>query len=508
MVVLGDQLDMDSRALADFNPSRDAVLMAEVAEEATHVASHVQRTVLFLSAMRHFARSLERKRWRVRYVTLDDPENTHTLTGELVRAARELAPKAIRLAHPGEHRVLQAATQWSRLASVPLEIVPDAHFLTPLDDFRAWVAGRKRPMMEHFYRAQRKRLGILMTPQGTPRGGRWNFDRANRLRFRQRPCARPPLRFAPDEVTRDVIRAVRRRFPDAYGVVEGFGWPVTRRQALRALRDFVEHRLGGFGPYQDAMWSGEPFLNHSLLSPALNLKLLRPGEVVDAALEAGAAGLAPLQSVEGFVRQIIGWREFVRGIYWSQGPGYAGLNALDQHGALPRFYWNGETEMRCLADSIGQVLRYGYGHHIQRLMVTGNFALISGVHPRWISQWYLGMYVDGVDWVTLPNALGMVMHADGGIVGTKPYAASGRYINRMSNYCASCPYDPSQRVGADACPFNTLYWDFLTRNRRRFARNPRMAMMLKNVDRVSAAERRALRTQADRLRVKLGIDAS
>jgi deoxyribodipyrimidine photolyase-related protein len=296
---------------------------------------------------------------------------------------------------------------------------------------------------------------------------------------------------------------VRKSFPDAAGKLDRFSWPVTRRQALRALNDFVEHRLPRFGVYQDAMWSGQPFLYHSLLSPALNLKLLNPREVVEAVLAAYKSGEAPINSVEGFIRQVIGWREFIRGIYWTEGSDYAERNALEEHRPLPSFYWTGETEMVCLRDSITQVLRYGYGHHIQRLMVTGNFALISGVYPKAISDWYLGMYVDAVDWVTLPNTLGMVMHADGGVVGTKPYAASGKYIDRMSNYCGACPYDPAKRTGSGACPFTTLYWDFLLRHQKKFSRNPRMKMTLRNVDRFARGERQAIRKKAGELRKTL-----
>jgi deoxyribodipyrimidine photolyase-related protein len=320
-----------------------------------------------------------------------------------------------------------------------------------------------------------------------------------------------PRRFRPDGITQQVLGLVARRFSDAPGQLESFQWPVTRKQARVALRDFITKRLPGFGPYQDAMWANEPFLNHSLLSPLLNLKLLRPRECIDAAVEAWQAGDVPLPSVEGFVRQILGWREFIRGVYWYEGPGYGERNGLDQHGRLPDFYWNGDTDMACMHQALGQVLARGYGHHIQRLMVTGNFALMAGVHPRALSDWYLGMYVDAVDWVTLPNTLGMVMHADArpgemrGLVGTKPYAASGAYIRRMSNYCTGCSYDPKKRAGEGACPFTVFYWDFLARNRERLARNPRMAMAWKNLQRLSAAEQKAIRDDASHLRGRFGI---
>ncbi|QOJ16040.1 MAG: cryptochrome/photolyase family protein [Planctomycetia bacterium] len=504
-LVLGDQLDPQAGALTSLDPARDALLMLEVAEESTHVASHKQRIALFLSAMRHFAMERVRDGYRVHYVPLDEPRNTQTLGGELKRVIQALNPAALRCTFPGEWRVKREIEAAAQQAEVPLVLWPDGHFLTTTEDFARWMAGRKQPVMEHFYRAQRRALGILMGPSGDPTGGQWNFDRQNRQSFQRRPIAAAPYAPRPDAVTREVLALVEGRFPKNPGLLQSFRWPVTRAQALRGLDDFIQNRLPEFGAYQDAMWAGEPFLYHSLLSSALNLKLLNPRECVAAALGALESGAAPLESVEGFVRQIIGWREFIRGIYWHSGPEYAARNALDQHGRLPAFYWSGRTEMACLRESIGQVLETGYGHHIQRLMVTGNFALIAGVHPRVISDWYLAMYVDAVDWVTLPNTLGMVMHADGGLVGTKPYAASGRYIQRMSNYCASCRYKPGNRTGSDACPFTTFYWDFLIRNRRRFGRNHRMSVIVQQVNRIPADEQAAILSAAQERRAALGV---
>ncbi len=474
--------------------------MMEVADEATHVPSHRQRTVLFLSAMRHFAANLSDEGWRVRYVPLDDPENTQTFTGEVERAVGALRPKRLLIVRPGEHRVLASVDDWQKKTRLAIEVLEDRHFLTELDAFEEWRSERERPVLGQFYRAQRRRLNVLLTDKRAPVGGAWNFDSSNRKRFSKAPELPAPRRFDPDEVTHQVARLVERRFPSAPGRSESFGWPVTRAQSLEALSDFISDRLACFGPYQDAMWTDEPFLYHSLLSPALNLKLLDPREVVNAMIEAFEEDRAPIQSVEGFVRQVIGWREFIRGIYWSEGDGYADRNGLDQHGRLPDFYWNGETDMECMRQSLNQVLEHGYGHHIQRLMITGNFALISGVHPRAVSDWYLGMYVDAVDWVTLPNALGMVMHADGGVVGTKPYAASGQYVKRMSNYCAGCRYDPSKRSGPDACPMTVFYWDFIDRTKQTFRGNPRMRLPLTHLERMSRDERKAVRRSADSLR--------
>ena len=508
VLVLGDQLDRSAAAFDGFDAERDALLMMEVEEESTHVPSHRQRTVLFLSAMRHFAIELADRGCRVQYVRLDDGHNTQSFDGEVRRQARRLEPETIVCTHPGEWRILQMMRTWSSELDIDVEILPDHHFLVQPEEFEAWADGRRSLVMEYFYREQRKKLGILVDDDGKPEGGTWNYDAENRESFKSAPNIRRPYRAMPDAITREVIELIERRLPDLPGRLDTFGWPVTRAQARRALKDFIEHRLASFGKYEDAMWTDETTVYHSRLSAALNLKLLSPMECVEAALEAYRMGEAPLNAVEGFVRQLIGWREFIRGVYWHEGPDYAERNALDHEGLLPEFYWTGDTDMACMGQSIGQVLDEAYGHHIQRLMVTGNFALLCGVHPRTVSDWYLGMYVDAIDWVTLPNTLGMAMHADGGVVGTKPYAASGKYISRMSNYCGDCRYDVKLRTGDKACPFNTLYWDFLIRHRERFRKNNRMAMILKNVDRLNREQRTEITVSATSLRTKLGVESS
>ncbi|MGE3166362.1 MAG: cryptochrome/photolyase family protein [Planctomycetota bacterium] len=500
-VAFGDQLDPNSPALRRLDRERDAVLVMEVGEESTHVPVHRQRVALFLAAMRHFVAELRAGGVRVHHVAVDDPENQHTFDREFWRAVEGLRPAEVQVIHPGEWRVLEHVETWQREFDGPFELLEDDHFLLSIAEFRQWAAGRRELVMEHFYRMMRRRLGVLIEADGTPSGGQWNFDSSNREPFRGSKESLPErLAFEPDEITSEVLDLVARRFPANPGGLASFQWPVTRAQALVALENFVEHRLPKFGGYQDAMVSGQPWMFHSLLSPALNLKLLDPREVVQRAVAAYQGGHAPIESVEGFVRQVIGWREFIRGIYWSEGRDYCDRNALEQHGRLPEFYWTGDTDMRCLRECVGEVLANGFGHHIQRLMVTGNYALMSGVAPREISDWYLGMYVDAIDWVTLPNTLGMVMHADGGRVGTKPYAASGKYISRMSDYCRGCRYDPVQRVGPKACPLTTLYWDFLDRNRERFRGNRRMGFAMKNLARISEHEWVQIREQARRLR--------
>ena len=520
-VIFGDQLDLDAPLISTLEAD-DTVLMMEVAGESQHVPSHVQRTTLFLSAMRHFAADLIKRKIRVRYINLEDPENTGAFETELTRAIAALKPTQIVCTQPGEWRVLTILERVGDATGIPLTVLPDEHFLTTVEEFAAWAKDRTALTMEFFYREQRRKTGYLMEGNGKgaqPVGGVWNFDKENRLPFgKQGPSPKPrkPLTFKADKTTHAVISAMKQVLPELPGATESFGWPVTREQALAALDDFITHRLTNFGAYEDAMWTNEPTLYHATLSSSLNLKLLNPRECCERAIKAFNDGEAPLQSVEAFVRQIIGWREFIRGIYWLEGAEYADRNGLNQQGKLPDFYWTADTDMACMKACVGQVIETGYGHHIQRLMVTGNFALISGVHPRAVSDWYLGMFIDGVDWVTLPNALGMVMHADRrpkaskgvtGLVGTKPYAASGKYIERMSNYCTDCRYDPAERSGPSACPVTVFYWDFLIRTRTQLSQNQRMAMIMKNVDRLTPQTQTQITIDAALLRKKFGITA-
>ncbi|MGD9409645.1 MAG: cryptochrome/photolyase family protein [Thiohalocapsa sp.] len=503
LLVLGDQLNRDSGLFDDCDPVRDLVWLCEAASEATHVPSHKARTVLFLAAMRHFRERLVQEGLPVRYLELgahDHPSIEAALAADL----RNLAPAQVRLVQPGEHRLLAAISRTCADAGIELDVLEDRHFLCPLPAFADWAKGRKELRLEFFYRWMRKRHDLLME-DGKPAGGAWNFDKDNRKTFgKQGPGALPPpLGFAPDALTQEVMAQVEARFPQAPGTLEHFDWPVTPEQAEAALEDFITHRLVAFGPYQDAMWAGTPYLYHARLSAALNLKLLSPRRAIDAAVAAYHEGRAPIASVEGFVRQILGWREYVRGIYWQQMPEYLEQNALAAHQPLPAFYWHADTEYACLADAIGQVVERGYGHHIQRLMVTGLFALLLGVEPRQVHVWYLAMFVDAVEWVEAPNTLGMSQFADGGVLASKPYAASGAYIQRMSNYCTGCRYDPKQAVGADACPFTTLFWDFLARHRERFAGHPRTALMWRNLERLEPERLDAIQRQAALLRDRL-----
>ena len=501
ILVLGDQLNHDSSAFDGFDLSRDAVWMAEVREESTHVWTHKQRIALFLSAMRHFRDALRGNGVRVEYAELDSRKKTGGFRERLTIDLAALRPERVILAQPGEWRVLRDLEAVCKNASIPLEVREDRHFYCTLEEFRQHAKGRKSLRMEFFYREMRKRHAVLMD-EGGPIGGEWNFDKENRGRFGREGPESPGdgPGFAPDALTRQVFELVGECFPGHPGSLDSFAWPVTRDEALRALDHFIAVRLADFGRFQDAMWTDEPWLHHSWLASSLNLKLLDPREVVEAAEAAYRAGAAPLPAVEGFIRQILGWREYVRGIYWTFMPGYLERNELDAREPLPDFYWTGETGLECLRQAIGQTLEHGYAHHIQRLMVTGLYALLLGVDPKALHEWYLAVYVDAVEWVELPNTLGMSQYADGGVMASKPYVATGNYIDRMSNYCSRCPKDPKARTGDKACPFTTLYWDFLIRHQERLATNQRMSLQLRNLERLNSGERAAVSRAAGKIR--------
>jgi len=496
-LILGDQLSHDLPTLKDLRPADDVVLMAEVREETGYAPHHKQKIALILSAMRHFAEELRAKGVTVDYVRLDDPANSHSFTGEAARAVVRHACDAVIVTEPSEWRVQEMITGWPAALGLPVHILPDSRFLCSRTQFATLAHAGKTGRMEYFYREMRRRTGLLMHGDA-PEGGQWNFDPENRKPLPKGTALPDRLRFDPDTITRDVLDLVAQTFPNNFGDLEPFGWPVTRAEALSALDHFITVALPRFGDVQDAMKAGEDFLYHSLLSPALNIGLLTPLEVCAAAEATYHRGEAPLNAVEGFIRQILGWREFVRGIYWLEMPGYAATNALGADRALPDLYWTGKTQMRCMAQVIDGTQRTAYAHHIQRLMVTGNFALLAGIAPAAVEEWYLAVYADAFDWVELPNTHGMVLHADGGRIGSKPYAASGAYINRMSDYCGGCFYDVKEKLGPKACPFNYLYWDFIDRHEARFAKNPRMAMPVKGLRAMDPGRRADIRAEATR----------
>ncbi|WP_375392901.1 cryptochrome/photolyase family protein [uncultured Sphingomonas sp.] len=493
--ILGDQLSLGISALRDADPADTAVLMMEVADETTYVRHHRQKLAYILSAMRHHADALRAAGWTVDYVRLDDPDNSGSFTGEVARAVARHAPERIVATEAGEWRVAAMLDVWQTLFGLPVEIRADTRFLASHADFAEWAERRASLTMEWFYREMRAKTGLLMD-QGKPAGGRWNFDKENRKPARDDLLMPRPLAFAPDAITREVLDLVAQRFPRHPGSLDGFAWAVTAADAEAQAAYFFAHALPKFGDYEDAMLTGERHLWHSILSPYLNSGLLDPLDLCRRAEAEYCAGRAPLNSVEGYIRQIIGWREYMRGVYWREGPDYVHRNHLRHTRNLPAWYWTGETDMHCLREAIGQTLATAHAHHIQRLMVTGNFALLIGADPAQVHRWYLEVYLDAYEWVELPNTLGMSQFGDGGMLSSKPYVSSGAYIDRMSDYCRHCRYDVKQRLGPDACPFNALYWDFLARHEDTLGRNRRLGTVYGNWHRQSGELQQATRAQA------------
>lgn len=502
ILLLGDQLSETVSSLRSADPKRDVVLMCEVADETTYVRHHKKKIVLILAAMRHFAALLRKRGWTVDYVNLDDRANTGSFTGEVERALRRWSPAEIAVTEPGEWRVLDMMRVWADVFGMPVHVLPDDRFIASHDEFNAWAGSRKQLRMEFFYREMRRKTGYLMSCD-KPEGGQWNFDAENRKPAKADLFLPQPQKFKPDAITKEVIALVASRCRDHIGAIEPFWFAVTREQALQALAHFITEALPNFGDFQDAMLTGERFLYHSVLSAYINIGLLDPREVCEAAEAAYRAGSAPLNCAEGFIRQIIGWREYVRGIYWREMPGYISRNHFNCDRPLPWFYWSGETDMTCLRESIAQTIDEAYAHHIQRLMITGNFALLAGINPQQVHEWYLAVYFDAFEWVEAPNTIGMSQFADGGLLASKPYAASGNYINKMSDYCKNCRFDVKKRVGPDACPFNALYWHFLDRNRTKLNGLQRLRQVYATWDKMSEADRSKTLASAEVFLAKL-----
>lgn len=498
-LVLGDQLSFDLASLQTLDSERDSVLLVEVMEEASHVPHHPQKIALIFSAMRHFAQALRDQGVRVEYVTLDDPHNSGSVPGELRRWQQRLQVEEVHVTECGDWRLEQSI----RDCGLPIHWHADTRFLCSRAEFAAWAAGKKQLRMEFFYREMRRKSRLLLNGDGTPVGGAWNFDAENRKALPKGVKAPYPIRFSNDVITGEVLALVKARFSQHYGALDDFNYPVTHADAQALWEYFLDYGLAGFGDYQDAMASDEPFLFHARISAALNIGLLDLRQLCNHVESAYWAGRIALNAAEGFIRQLIGWREYVRGVYWLKMPDYALGNVFGNDRPLPEFYWTGATQMNCMRQAIGQSLQHAYAHHIQRLMVTGNFALLAGIAPSQICEWYLAIYMDAFDWVELPNTLGMVMHADGGYLGSKPYCASGQYINRMSDYCRSCAYKVSESTADNACPFNALYWHFLMRHGEQLRGNQRMAMMYKNLDRMPPARQEALWQRGQNLLARL-----
>ena len=496
-LILGDQLSPEISSLKDADKSGDIILLCEVFDEAVYVKHHQKKIAFLFSAMRHFAASLSDAGWNVDYVRLDQDGNSHSFSGEVARAVERHAPESVIATFASEWRVLTEMRDWENTLPCAVELRDDDRFYCSLDEFATWADGRKQLRMEYFYRELRRKTGILMSGND-PIGGQWNYDAENRGRAPDGLEVPKHTSFVPDEITNEVLNLVEDRFGDHFGKLRPFEFAVTHEQAAYVLDRFIAERLPLFGTYQDAMVEGEPFMFHAHIGLYLNCGLLSPQQAIIAAENAYHAGAAPLNATEGFIRQILGWREFVRGLYWLKMPEYAEQNALEAHRPLPAFFWTADTKMNCLKQCVSETRDHAYAHHIQRLMVLGNFALLAGLSPKEVNEWFMIVYADAYEWVELPNVSGMALYADGGVLASKPYASGGAYIERMSNYCRSCHYKVKQKNGEQACPFNYLYWDFLIRHQDRLSGNARMGMMYRTLAKMSDEKRAAILTDSQR----------
>lgn len=500
ILILGDQLSMDLAALKAARKTKDHLLMAEVREEATYVRHHKKKIAFLFSAMRHHAKALKEDGYKIDYVEFNDDENSGSLTGEIQRALKRLEAagttiEKVIITSPGEYRLKKKLDALGGAINPEIEMLDDDRFFCSLDDFNDWEASVKTPRMEDFYRIMRKRHDILMDGD-KPVGGEWNYDSENRKPPKSGLNPPDPHQVAPDKITKQVLSLVEAEFSDHFGELEPFNFAVTRDEALKALTHFIDERLPNFGDYQDAMIEGQPFMYHAHLSFYLNCGLLGPREIIDQAIAAYESDNAPLNAVEGFIRQILGWREYVRGVYWLKMPGYKEENFFKANRPLPDFFWTAKTQMNCLKQCITETSENAYAHHIQRLMVIGNFALLADLSPDEVNEWYMLVYADAYEWVELPNVTGMCLYADGGYLATKPYAASGAYINRMSNYCKACSYKISRKSGDEACPFNYLYWAFLMRHEKKLRGNHRLNMVYSNLDKQGKDRQKEIRQDA------------
>lgn len=498
IVIFGDQLSLNISSLQTVNPTKDMILMCELKNEAEYVKHHKMKIAFIFSAMRHFSGTLVNKGYNVTYVRLDDKENTGNFYHEVERICKLSSIDEIVLTEPSEYRVLSDIWTWQKKLNKTVNILEDDRFLCSKDEFKVWASGKKQLRMEFFYREMRKKLDVLMTDKVNPEGGKWNYDSENRKSPNLNLDIPNPHITKIDSITEEVIELVKENFADHFGKLENFYFAVTRLDALKVLAQFVQERLVYFGDYQDAMIENEPWMFHSHISFYLNCGLLTPLECVKASLVAYADKKVPLNAVEGFIRQIIGWREYIRGIYWLKMPSYKQLNFLGSTRKLPQFFWNGNTKLNCLKQCISETEKHAYAHHIQRLMVLGNFSLLAELDPKDVNEWYLIVYADAYEWVELPNVTGMILFADGGVVASKPYAAGGAYINKMSNYCKNCCYSVTKKTGDKACPFNYLYWNFLYKKRPLLEKNPRVAMMYRTWDRMDEEKKTEIIKSAER----------
>lgn len=501
-LILGDQLD-------PMHPWYECVqddvlyVMMEMRQETDYVLHHAQKIIAIFAGMREFARQLINAGHQVCYLKIDDTRNLQTLIANLEAVLAQSGAQRFEWQAPDEYRLDQQLDHWFAESELQGGKITSAHFMSNRLEARKLFEGKKQWRMETFYRQMRQKHGVLLEPDGNPVGGQWNFDADNRKPWRGNPSEPDDPR--PKHNHSALWRTIQSAGVTSFGepCADHFRWPLNRAEALQQMQHFMSRVLPFFGDFQDAMSAQATRLFHSQLSFALNVKMLNPREVIAAAESQWRNGHAPLPAVEGFIRQILGWREYIRGVYWAHMPGYDENNALQHTQPLPEWFWTGKTGMHCMANSIGNSLQSAHAHHIQRLMVIGNFALLAGLDPKQLHQWYLGIYIDAFEWVELPNTLGMSQYADGGLLASKPYAASAAYIHKMSDYCKGCQYQRSERIGDKACPFNALYWDFHLRHEKRLSRNPRIGMVYRNLARMGTEEITAIQQQAAHIKAHM-----
>ena len=501
-LLLGDQLNPEHSWFSACDSNVVYVLM-EIRQETDYVLHHAQKIIAIFAAMRDFSRHLADAGHRVHYLAIDDPANLQSMPANLDSVIARYDASAFEYQAPDEWRLDRQLGDYIGQLGIAGRMVDSEHFYTARDEAALLFDDRRQWLMEHFYRQMRSRHGVLMTAAGKPLGGQWNFDQDNRKPWPGLPREPADARCEHDHSA--LWETIRQAGVASFGEpnAQQFRWPLNRSEALQQLDDFIDEGLPHFGDFQDALTYRAWRLFHSLLSFSLNTKMLNPREVVGRAEEACRAGAVPLPAAEGFIRQILGWREYVRGVYWARMPDFATQNWFGHEQPLPSWFWTGKTHMRCVAHAIGQSLDFAYAHHIQRLMVIGNFALLAGLNPTEVHRWYLGVYIDAFEWVELPNTLGMSQFADGGKLATKPYVSSAAYIDRMGDYCKGCHYDRKARTGDRACPFNALYWDFFSRHQQRLSANPRLGMVYRQLARMSPADLLAAQDRAASLRERL-----
>ena len=493
-LILGDQLNIN-HSWFDY-PDDDCIyVMMEIKQETSYVLHHIQKILAIFSAMRAFCALLEKKKFQVFYIKISDQENQHNFLDNLRTIIHQNKIDVLEFQDPDEHRLDLLLGQLNHSLNIPVESVSTEHFLTSRDEVGQFFLDKKQWRMENFYRYIRIKYDVLMEG-GSPIGGKWNYDASNRKRWDGMPPE--PEDFRPIHNHRKILEEINSVNIQHFGEAnaENFRWPIDRQESFAMLEQFIKNDLRHFGDYQDAMHSDSWRLFHSFLSFSLNTKMLAPLEVIKMVEDSYHKNSLPLNAVEGFIRQILGWREYIRGIYWAKMPGYNHLNYFNHNNDLPKWFWTGKTKMNCLARSITQSLTHSYAHHIQRLMVIGNFSLLAGVNPEKVHHWYLGIYIDAFEWVELPNTIGMSQYADGGFLASKPYVSSAAYINKMSNYCSSCSYNFKERIGENACPFNSMYWNFFERHKEKLSTNPRLGIVNSQLKKMNATDKDAIIKQA------------